>query len=174
MDYSEIRNKIVSGDIVFIKGNKNSLVDRLIMFFTRSKYSHVGIAFWLYDTALKKDRLMIVEAQIFNRLRIVNMSFYKGEKIDIVSSPLPWNKMGDIAFKRLGEVKYGWFDAAYVGIREWLLAHNICSLPKKNIDSGEICSEFVARVLNFKDRNLSPQKLFESLMKMGQKIKASI
>ena len=60
ISYEKIRNYIKDGDVVFV-ANKSTIVAKVIQFFTRSRYSHVGFAFWI--EAAGRDRLMMVEAQ---------------------------------------------------------------------------------------------------------------
>lgn len=52
--YVDVRDSIQDGDIVLFKGK--SLLSRLIRWFTRSEYTHAGIAVWW------RDRLMLLEA----------------------------------------------------------------------------------------------------------------
>lgn len=52
--YEDVRGEIRDGDILLYKGQ--TVVSRLIEFFTRSEYSHAGIAAWW------NERLMVVEA----------------------------------------------------------------------------------------------------------------
>ncbi len=90
--YEQYRDIAQDGDIIFIRGVKNSFVQSVIMFFTDSPYSHVGIAFW----AIINDspRLMIVEAQGGSNRRIINLSFYNdGTLIDVIKAPMSWLKV---------------------------------------------------------------------------------
>lgn len=169
--YEQARHLIKSGDIVFVRGKKHKLVQRLIMFFTQSLYSHVGIAFWI--TTNGHQRLMIVEAQGGTNRRILNLSFYAGRKLDIVAAPKLWDDVNEEALDRLGQVEYGWLDAVYVGTREFLLKNFKIRLPATNF-SGEICSEYVARVYQLPKVDISPQGLYETLKKLGYKIKMRV
>ena len=171
LSYEQARSKIQDGDIVFIK-NKKTLVSRVIQFFTFSHYSHVGIAFWA--TIGKEQRLFMVEAQGGAKRRIVNMSFYEGEEMDIVMPPKRWADVQQVALERLGKVEYGWLEAYYVGLREFLLrTTKYIKLPQLDLP-GEICSEYVARVYGLQNKHVSPQLLFENLQKIGCKLKFSI
>lgn len=170
MQYSDARRLITDGDIVFVRGSWNRPVQSLVMWATNSEYSHVGIAFWV--TINNNQRLMIVEAQGGTKRRILNMSFYKNKKLDVISTPRPWKEYADSATDNLGIVSYGWFDAIYAGFREKF--QNYIYLPQKNLDSGEICSEFVAKQLQLQDTNISPQGLFNALIKNNNTIKLKI
>ena len=81
--YEKAREHINDGDIVFIRDKVGPIV-ALIRFFTRSRYSHVGIAFWI-NTGGKK-RLMFAEAQGGAKRRIVNISYYDSVNLDVVES----------------------------------------------------------------------------------------
>ncbi len=52
--YDEVRDSILNGDVLMYRGK--SLISRLICWFTRSRYSHAGLAVWW------NERLMVMEA----------------------------------------------------------------------------------------------------------------
>ena len=169
MKYTEARPKIQNGDIVFVRGEPGFFkrpVQNLIMFFTKSKYTHVGIAFWV--NICGQDRLMMVESQVGAKRRILNMSFYQRRELDVIEAPREWQGMCVTATERLGQVNYGYLDAIYVGLRERLAKY--IALPHKNFQ-GEICSELIARLLGFEEVNISPQKLWDQLMKTGARVR---
>lgn len=161
--YDQARDRIQNGDIVFIK-NKSGILPWIIRLFTSSSYSHVGIAFWVTveDTA----RLMIAETQGGVNRRILNLSYYASSEMDIVKAPVPWPLYFETALHHLGKEKYGWLDACYIGIREFFIKKLNIRLPIRNF-YGEICSEYVARLLirGLPDiqPSVSPQGLFEQI-----------
>lgn len=159
----ELRNKIKDGDIIFINGD--SVVSKIIKFFTKSKFSHVGIAFWL------EDRLMMVEAQTGTLRRIINFSsFYNYADITVVSSPKSWNEVSGKALSKVGKAHYSTIEAIGVGCREFMLIN--FNIDLKVIDvRGEICSEFVAKTYDLDEVMISPQKLYENLLKLGMIIR---
>ena len=168
ISYEEARKDIKDGDIVFV--SSSSIVARIIRFFTFSKYSHAGIAFWA--TVSGRNRLFMVEAQGGAKRRIVNMSFYRGKRLEVVESPRQWSEYANQALDRLGEVEYGWLEAAYVGLREFLLKMTkYIKLPRLDMP-GEICSVYLARMLDLPPTNMSPQLLFEHLTKAGYKVRS--
>ncbi len=162
VSYVEVRQQIHDGDIVFINGS--SWVAKIIKFFTKSKFSHVGIAFWCEINNQK--RLMIVDAQGGNKRRIVNLSLYANFPMFIIKSPLPWSSYADSALEKLGTVKYSFIEAGYIGFREFLFNSTGIKLPNLHF-KGEICSEFVAKLLNLDDVNVSPAALMAKLQKNG-------
>jgi cell wall-associated NlpC family hydrolase len=168
--YKEARHKIQSGDVVFFK--TSSIIGSIIRFLTHSRFSHVGIAFWM-ETG-RARRLMIVEAQGGARRRIVNMSYYSGSKeMDVIVPQVEWDVVNSRALARLGRVPYGWLEVVYVGFREFLLKY--FGIKIKRIDfPGEICSEFVANVYSMPTRNISPQLLFEEMMNAGCEYRVKI
>ena len=164
------RNLIDDGDIVFVR-NKKTITARVIQFFTRSPYSHVGIAFWVEIE--KQPRLMIVEAQGKTKRRILNMSFYSENQLDVIQAPKEWKFVYNKALEKLGKVDYGYFEAAYVGLREFLLQYFKITLPTKDLP-GQICSEFVASVYDLKRVHISPALLAKELLNAGYKLKVKI
>lgn len=163
--YEEVREKIQDGDIVFIR-DKKGIWSKIIRFFTKSKFSHAGIAFWMSSGGHR--RLMIVEAQGGAKRRIVNLSYHSEGKYVIIEGPKPWSDVNHIALDKLNKVSYGYFEALYVGIREFLLKYFDIKLKQFGFP-GEICSEFIANVYGLPNKHISPQLLMENLLTMGQK-----
>ena len=61
MKYEKARKQIKSGDIVFFQSD-GGLIGKVISFFTKSVYSHVGIAFWMVMPETGDRRLLVLEA----------------------------------------------------------------------------------------------------------------
>lgn len=163
VSYEKARMSIGDGDIVFIKNRKGPL-SRIVQFFTRSRYSHVGMAFWM--TAGGVARLMMVEAQGGTDRRIVNLSKYKHDDLDVVHAPKLWGVVANDALSHLSEVPYGYLDALYLGVVEFFQKYFDINLPRKDFP-GEICSEFVARVYDLPEHRVSPQSLMDELLELG-------
>ena len=72
MLYNDARQLIKNGDILACTGNE--LFSKAIKFFTKSKYSHVGIAFWLKTIEGFDYRLFILEAVDGAGVRIYPLS----------------------------------------------------------------------------------------------------
>jgi len=168
--YEQGRELIKDGDIIFVR-NSPTLTSKIIRFFTNSPYSHVGIAFWA--TIGGQQRLLVVEAQGGTKRRVVNMGFYSLLNVDVASSPRDWNEYAVDALESIGIQDYGWFEAGYVGLREVLLHYFNWALSSRDLP-GEICSEFVARLLQLPDPHISPQGLARTLDEIGHPVKFQI
>lgn len=159
--YEEDRNKIEDGDLIFVANKKGIILPRLIRWSTESIFSHVAIAFWI-DTPAGK-RLMAVQAQGGNKRFIMNVSALDNCQLYVVSGQC-WTDVASVALQKLDQVKYGYFEAFYVGLREFLMTRFNIKLSERNF-TGEICSEFVSRIQNFPTFNISPQVCFEQATK---------
>jgi hypothetical protein len=157
--YEQAREKIKSGDVVFVC-NKGLFHHKLITWFTRSEHIHVGIAFWTNIEG--HEHLMITEANGGAQRRIVNLSHYKDHQMDILMGPRPWEEIKDAALERLGQVQYNWIQAGYVGVRERFQFALGVNLPDIDMP-GEICSERVADIFGIEDNHLSPAALFRHM-----------
>jgi hypothetical protein len=162
-NYEQVKYQINDGDVIFFQSN--TLIGKLIGLV--SKYSHVGIAFWV--TINNTKRLMIVEAKGLNYRRIVNLSYWSNSNMVVVSTNVKWSDIADAALAKVGEEQYGYFDFIWIGIREavWKLLR--IRLPKIAFP-GEVCSEFVARIMSVSDTNVSPEVLIEQLQEEKQGI----
>lgn len=157
--YEQARDLVQSGDIIFIC-NKGLFHHKLITWFTQSDHIHVGIAFW---AKFEHDwHLMISEANGGAQRRIVNLSHYKDHSMDIICAPKPWEDISEKTLERLGQVQYNWIQAGYVGVSEMFDRTFGFKLPDVDMP-GEICSEFVANVLQLPYNHLSPASLFKLL-----------
>jgi len=168
--YQEQRSNIQDGDIVFIH-KKHTIVSYLIATITRSQFTHVGIAFWMRVQGTTQRRLMIAEAQRLTKRRIINMSYYSERKMTIVASPKDWIGYSDEALAHLGQINYSWLDVFYIGFREFF--SKWIDIKHRNF-SGEICSEYVAKLMGLDEISVSPQLLYTKLIDLGNKLKLKI
>ena len=65
--YSEIRDSLKSGDLVFYSSH-NGIGDKIIKWWTKSEYSHVGV---IWAVA---GRVFLLEASAFGGVRLVPLS----------------------------------------------------------------------------------------------------
>lgn len=169
--YEDIRPYINSGDIVFVGGK--GFIGRLIMFCTFSKYSHVGIAVNVSTGA--GDRLMFAESEIGTKLNLVNLSRYLGYPMSIVPAITPWSlKISQKVFGRINVTGYSIPQAIHSALRDIFLRFFGWNFPKAKDYDGEICSEFIAKVYNLPDSDLSPEALLRYLRKSHHTIKYEI
>jgi hypothetical protein len=165
LPYTSAVSKIKDGDIVFMRNRGK--ISRIVQFLTRSNYSHVGIAFWARIG--DNYRVMIIESQRGTKRRIQNLSVYADNDLDIVPAPTEFIMYEEQAFSELGIKKYNSIEAIYIGIREFIFKKIGWRLPHAKF-SGEICSEFIARLLDLKDTTVSPQGLYEQLLDLGHDV----
>lgn len=163
--YAQGRDLVQDGDILFIAHKKGIIIPQLIEFSTKSIFSHVAIAFWIETAGVK--RLLAVQAQGGNKRFIMNASELDKCQLYVVTPPKSWATIAPSALSKLDKVPYGYFEALYVGFREFLMTRFNWTLPEKDF-TGQICSEFVACIEGCSDVYISPQVLFEELMKTQQ------
>jgi hypothetical protein len=157
MNYNEIRSIAKDGDILFFHVDKRRFLSKLVSWFTKSQYTHVGFVFWF------KNRLMLVDSGIKGGPRIILASKYYDNTFDLVSAPKIWSDIEERALARSGTAHYGWFSAAYIGIREFMFTHFHIQLPMDKNNRNKACSEFVAEILNLEDVDISPGMLYKKL-----------
>lgn len=80
MDYAAARPHIATGDVLFFRGKL--LHARIIQRWTRSVYSHVGIAVWIRADGVR--RLCVLEALEGHGVRLYPLSRYirRGDAVD--------------------------------------------------------------------------------------------
>lgn len=165
LPYDKAREVIQDGDIIFFKGKRKYWLHTLIMTSTHSNLFHVGIAFWVGEG--ENRRCLLVEAHGSTPRRIVTLSFYEEYEMVVVTPPIQWKEASTAAFQKIGTAKYGYLSAFYIGLRDIMLRYFDYKLPARDFPR-EVCSEFVAKVYQFVDPIISPQRLYDILM-MDQK-----
>jgi hypothetical protein len=152
--YKEIRSNIKNGDILMYKGK--GLFSALIKFFTRSDYSHAGIAVWW------NERLMVMEA--VGKGVIVtplsrNIDYYPGDvewfEYEEKISEEDRIKMMICGQEELGR-SYGKLKVLWFGIKIFF------GLKLKKEDAEEhdrlFCSEYVSKIYDCIDLDLDMDK----------------
>lgn len=157
MRYDQFREVARDGDILFLHVSRKNLLSRLTSWFTKSEYTHAAFVFWY------KDRLMVVESTTHGGMRIITASHYEDRELDIVAAPKNWNDIGARVLEKSGTAKYGWFSAAYIGLREFMFTHFDIKLPEDKTNRNQACSEFVAEMLGLPDNDISPGMLMKYL-----------
>lgn len=161
ISYEQARPLIADGDIIFFEGDRSKLAQAIIMFFTKSKVYHTGIAFWIGEG--ENRRCMLVEAHGQSKRRIVSLSLYEDCGMIVMPAPAPWTEVQGKAFSKVAKRKYGYLEAFYIGLRETLLKYFDIKIPAMDLPA-EVCSEFVAKVYDMEPANISPQLLYEYLL----------
>ncbi len=126
MNYNDIRNTLKSGDLVFYSSH-NGIGDKLIKWWSKSKYSHVGVV-WVVA-----GRVFLLEASAFGGVRLVPLS--KRMPDLIVRMNLEWNAAAEQQAMEHMMDKYSFYDALLAG------------LHKKYKSSNWICTEYAASIV---------------------------
>lgn len=156
IDYPTLRSQAQDGDILLLTVNPKDYLSRLTAWWTKSQYTHAAFLFWY------RDRLLVAESTTHGGSRIAMASCYQDRMMTLVAAPKPWDSLQDAALMRSGSADYGWFSAAYIGLKEWAQSHGI-HLPRIKNNSRKACSEYVAELLGYKDPDISPQELYRIL-----------
>lgn len=147
MIYADARAKIQSGDILAWSGD--ALFSRLIQRTTRSKYSHVGVAWCI------AGRVFALEAIEGTGVRLMPLSHADMRPFYYAEMGGEWTDRAEtFALENLG-APYNWFDALRAGL----------GLPMRRGESF-ICSEYAREVARFcnhdiPDRVQTPAQLVE-------------
>ncbi len=149
--YDDVRNSIKNGDVLLYRGR--SLYSLLIMFITRSFYSHAGLAVWW------NERLMVMEA-VGKGVIITPLSSsvdkYDG-RVDLFKprEEIPDDErltLIEFAQEELGK-EYARWKAIVLGIR-LLFQWNIEKRDELRRERKLFCSYYVAQAYNAINRDL--------------------
>jgi len=159
--YSDVRDRIKNGDIVFLARGKK-LSSKITQFFTGSPFFHVGIAFWITVDSLDTKRLFIVEANVGGR-RIISLSSYAHYNMVVIENPAKWVSYCQDLLVKTGSVSYSYKDLLSIGLWETL------QIKLKDY-KGQVCSELISNTIRDNtelrpDQLISPGKLFDFLKK---------
>lgn len=170
--YDQCEPYIEDGDIVFIRST-GSFIHRLIHFFTQSPHVHVGVACWVTIKDVKI--LLIFDTNGGTRRRVLSLSHFRDHDMDVIVAPTDWNEMVCGALDRLGHREYSWLQAAYIGMCELIEKFCFIKLPMLDFgDDSEVCSKFIAELIQLEHTNVSPACLYKMLLNNGSKKRAEI
>jgi hypothetical protein len=124
--YAEIRDTLKSGDLAFYSSH-NGIGDKLIKWWTKSKYSHVGVI-WVVA-----GRIFLLEASAFGGVRMVPLSLRLPDLV--VSMNLDWNDAAETQAMSNMMKPYSFIDAIRAGLGE------------KYKENGWICTEYAASIV---------------------------
>ena len=126
--YKDLRTTLKSGDLVFYSSH-NGLGDKLIKWWTKSNYSHVGVIWAI------AGRVFLLEASALGGVRLVPLSLRMPDLI--VPMNLIWNQEAEThAMEHIME-KYSLVDAVRAGFKEaykkegWICTEYAASIVKK-------------------------------------------
>ncbi len=148
MQYSVIRDQIDNGDVLLFRGSL--LHSRIIQRWTRSVYSHVGLALWVRTDGVK--RLMIIEAMEGRGIQLFPLSEYlqRGDHVDwfsITEESIQRDKVVAWAMARLGrDYASPWQFLRSFGFLSKRIA-NYLGLATKVDHNRWFCSWFAAQAL---------------------------
>lgn len=149
--YKDIRTEIRNGDVLLYRGR--SLQSRIIMFLTRSRFSHAGISVWW------NDRLMVMEAiakGVVVRPLSQSVYEYHGDVEWFTSrDEIPEEDRQEMV--RFGQQELGKEYATWKAIRLGLRIFFSQSIEKKDALRRErrlFCSYYVAQIYNSIGRDL--------------------
>lgn len=149
--YDDIRNQIQNGDVLMYRGR--SLESRIIMFVTRSRYSHAGIAVWW------NERLMVMEAigkgVVVQSLSQSVYDFYGDVELFTSKEEIPPEQrlqMITFAQQELGK-EYAAWRAILLGLKI-LFQKNKERRDKLRRERRLFCSYYVAQTYNSIGRDL--------------------
>jgi len=171
--YEEIRGQIDDGDIIFTRGSWKDPIQALIMSVTDSLLSHACIAFWSYPTLTSnptENRLMVIEIFLGTKGKILPFETFNDRLFCGIKAPKEWSEVKHTALAQVGKRKYSLWQFTHVGLRDYFWNTFKIRLPRfKHSPQGEICSEFIARVYELSDHDVSPQGLWNHLVELGSK-----
>jgi hypothetical protein len=166
--YEEVRLQIKNGDVIMYEGK--SMVPKLVSWFTRSPYSHAGIAVWW------NERLMVMEAAMRGVMVMPlsrNIFRHKG-KVEWFTSKQEISdedrlRMVIFAQEELGKSFARW-KAVLFGLKI-LLNRNLSKKDQLRMENKLFCSQYVAQIYNSigldlkknrEDRFMSPGDIAKS------------
>jgi len=143
--YEEVRLQIKNGDVIMYEGK--SMVPKLVSWFTRSPYSHAGIAVWW------NERLMVMEATM-RGVRVMPLSrniFKHKGKVEWFTSKQEISdedrlRMVIFAQEELGKSFARW-KAVLFGLKI-LLNRNLSRQDQLRMENKLFCSQYVAQIYN--------------------------
>ena len=111
-------------------------------------------------------RLFLVDSAPGGR-KVALFSAYVGHnEFEIVDIGMKWNDVAEFALDKTGHVKYNYLDAFILGV-ERTFGIEILKKPL-----GEVCSEFVARILRLSgvkvEDDIDPNRLYQNLLDLEE------
>lgn len=149
--YNFIRPTIKSGDLIACKGS--SIIDKIIKLWTKSIYSHVGVA-WVYS-----GRVFMIDSSRAHGVALTPLSI--SDSFDLVSDG-SWTvdePAWERAFEQLGK-PYSWMDVFRGALHK----------ATQSLKSFQ-CAEYVAFVYGWGNTNTgTPREIVSMALSKGAKV----
>jgi hypothetical protein len=148
----------VNGSIIFFETETwyKNIASFIVNITTGEKYTHVGFLYYI------ENEPFVIESLVMTGRSITNLDTYRGRRYAIVPPPKTWEEKEHKVIDKINQVHYGFADVVLAGLSRAMKRVGI-KYTFGNY-SGEICSEFVAKVCNIKPSNITPTEL---LVKIG-------
>lgn len=132
MNYVEARSQIQDGDLIAVCGTKGLLAP-FTRFFTRSRYTHVGVAFWM------ADGLWLAEINA-GANHATPLSQFTGNDFDVYIKPVQCtgNMAAAIQTALRVRINYGYASLAVIGLMNWLRIKAFIH-ARRNISCAGFC-----------------------------------
>ncbi len=115
LTYQEARSQIATGDLIAVR-SPHGIIGKLTQFFTRSPYTHTGIAIWI------EGGLYMGELN-GGRNHLIPLSQLDGSDFDVYSPPPGLSNIADALFFWLRlQIDYAYVAFVAIGLLNWLRA----------------------------------------------------
>lgn len=152
LKYKDARALIIDGDLVAVI-NPQGIFGYATQFFTRSKYTHVGIAIWL------GDGLYLAELNS-GRNHFIPLSQLEGVKFDVYTPPYQLVDIRSAVFKWMREpIDYSFLASAVIGLRSWLGIKASINWKEQLVCSGWCMAVYQEDGMTRYSRVVSPAEL---------------
>jgi len=154
--YKEARNKIADGDLVAVRA-AHGVLGYLTKFFTRSQYTHTGLAIW------DEDGLYLAELN-GGRNHKIPMSQLEHIDFDVYEKPHGLRNIRSAITKWLRKpIDYGYLAFFAIGLLNWLKVKMFVPWRKILVCSGWCVAVYEEAGWPRRSRVISPQELTEEL-----------
>lgn len=147
---------IETGDTIAVK-SKHGFLAALTRFFTRSEYTHVGLAIWIDNT------LWLSEINGGGN-HLVPMSQFSEIPYDVYECPVNRDRVREAILSSLSKrINYGFAALAVIGLLDWLKINTFLHARRILVCSGYVVSVYEATGWGEHTRIISPNGLTKLL-----------
>lgn len=158
LSYDQARSLIQTGDTIAVKG-KSGLLALATAFFTRSEYTHVGIAFWMGGA------LWMFEINS-GRNHAIPLSQLRDTDFDVFCRPAELSEesiLHSVLANLRDKVDYGFLAIPVIGLLEYLKIKLVVNWRKVLVCSGIAVKVYEDAGWPARSRVISPRALTEML-----------